>query len=386
MDVKEPYVTVFAAAQTRFVRARQISRDSARNLMAGRSATVLVTSGGGIIGEGIIKCLRLASSKRGPVSYKVLVADADPRAAGIYRGDEGFLVPKASVPGFVGALVKVAKENEVEAIFVGADEELAALGSSSDRIFEKSGAAVISNRPETIAIGSDKWKTYEFMKRHGLPRAESGKLEDKERFVKEFGYPIVVKPREGHGSEQFYVVRGEEELDYAVAAIRRRGWRPMLQEHLSEEDSEFTTGVTVGRGTKILSSISMRRTLKGGQTYKAFVDDFPEVRKAAERVALRLRGAGPINVQARMAKGEPKAFEINPRFSASCPIRAAAGINEPDILYRNFVLGESVRVEKYERMLCLRYWNEVYVPYSEYETTMMTGRVRGSGSWVSKDF
>ena len=306
----------------------------------GKRATVLVTAVGGIVGQGIMKCLRLANAKKGSISYKILAADADARAAGLYRADEGFLVPGASEAGYVGALVKVAKDNKVSAIFVGAEEELSVVGSASDLIVRKSGAVVISNTPETIAIGSDKWKTYLFMKKHGLPRAESCLPEGKTRFVREFGFPIVVKPREGHGSEQFFVARSNDDIDYAIASITRRGWRPVLQEYLSEDDSEYTTGVTVGRGTKVMSSISMRRTLKGGQTYKAFIEDFPEVRKAAEKVALRLGGAGPINVQARIAKGEPKAFEINPRFSASCAIRAGAGVNEPDIVYRNFVLGE----------------------------------------------
>jgi carbamoyl-phosphate synthase large subunit len=349
-------------------------------------ATVLVTAVGGIIGEGIMKCLRLANTKRGPVSYRILAADADPRAAGLYRADEGLLVPSASAPGYADALARVAKENRVAAIFVGADEELAVVSSASDEILRKSGAVVISNKPETIAIGSDKWNTYQFMKKQGLPRAESSLPAGRGRFVKEFGYPVVVKPREGHGSEQFYVVRSDDEIDYAIGAIRRRGWRPMLQEYLSEDDNEFTTGVTVGKEKKVMSSISMRRTLKGGQTYKAFIDDFPKVRKAAEQVALRLGGAGPINVQARMAKGQPRAFEINPRFSASCPIRAGAGVNEPDILYRNLVLGESIKTASYERLVCLRYWNEVYVPYAEYERAKKTGKVKSSRSWVPEYF
>ncbi|HVC27468.1 MAG TPA: ATP-grasp domain-containing protein [Nitrososphaerales archaeon] len=348
-------------------------------------ATVLVTAAGGIIGEGIIKSLRLANTKRG-AAYKVLAADASPQSAGLYRADEGFLVPGAGAPDYIDRLVKLAKENGVKAIFVGADEELAAVASAADRIRKESGAVAISNEPETIAVGSDKWRTYEFMKRNGLPCAESALPGDRERFVKEFGYPVVVKPREGHGSEGFYEAGGSDEMDHAIEAIRKGGWRPMLQEVLTEEDNEFTTGVTVGMGRKVMSSIAMRRSLKGGQTYKAFIEDFPEVRKAAENVALRLGGSGPVNVQARMAKGEPKLFEINPRLSASCPLRAAAGVNEPDILYRNFVLGEEVRTEGYERLVCLRYWNEVYLPYGDYERAKSTGEVRGSGSWIPDYF
>jgi carbamoyl-phosphate synthase large subunit len=352
----------------------------------GEKASVLVTAAGGIVGEGIIKSLRLANMKGGPVSYHVLAADADPRAAGLYRADEGFLLPGAYAPDYVDCLVKLAKDNAVNAIFVGADEELASVAAASERIRKESGAVAISNQPETVEVGSDKWRTYEFMKLHGLPCAESAMPEDRARFVKEFGYPIVVKPREGHGSQQFYTARGEDELNHAIAAIQRRGWHPMLQEFLAGEDNEFTTGVTVGKGKKVMSSIAMRRSLKAGQTYKAFIDDFPEIRKAAEEVALRLGGSGPVNVQARVQKGEPKLFEINPRFSASCPLRAAAGINEPDILYRNFVLGEEIHAQAYKRLVCLRYWNEVYVPFSDYEQAASTGKVSGSGSWIPDYF
>ncbi len=352
----------------------------------GEKATVLVTAVGGIVGEGIIKSLRLANIKRGTVSYKILAADASPQAAGLYRADEGLLVPRAAAPDYVDRLVKLAKENDVKAIFVGADEELAAVASAAERIRKESGAVAISNKPETIALGSDKWRTYEFMKRNGLPCAESALPGDGERFVKEFGFPVVVKPREGHGSEGFYIAGGKDELEHAIEAIHKRGWHPVLQEFLAGEDNEFTTGVTVGRGTKVMSSIAMRRSLKGGQTYKAFIDDFHEVRKAAEEVAFRLGGSGPVNVQARVAKGEPKLFEINPRFSASCPLRAAAGVNEPDILYRNFVLGEEIRTEGYERLVCLRYWNEVYLPYGDYEQAKSTGKIRGSGSWIPDYF
>jgi carbamoyl-phosphate synthase large subunit len=347
---------------------------------------VLVTAGGGIVGEGIVKCLRLANSKGRAVSYRVLVADADPKAAGLYRADEGFIIPQASSPDYLRELMKVAKANDVSAVFVGADEELEIMARSADKIKKETGAVVVTNSLETIAIGSDKWKTYQFMKKHALPRAESALPEDAESFVNEFGYPVVVKPREGHGSEGFFVARDGKERDYAEASITKRGWRPMLQEYLADGAQEFTTGVAVGKGAKVLSSISMRRTLKGGQTYKAFVDDFPEVRRAAEKVAAKLGGPGPINVQARVAKGEAKAFEINPRFSASCPIRAAAGVNEPDILFRSSVLGETATPKPYAKLVCMRYWNEVYVPYSAYEEAKVKGRTSEAGSWIPDYF
>jgi carbamoyl-phosphate synthase large subunit len=129
----------------------------------------------------------------------------------------------------------------------------------------------------------------------------------------------------------------------------------------------------------------MRRELKGGQTYKAFVDEFKTVRSSGEEVAKKLGGRGPVNIQSRLVGGQPKVFEINPRLSASCPIRAFAGVNEPDILYRSIVLGERIRIRRYRRIVCMGYWNEVYVPLSEYER-MAKGRAARTSSTVPDYF
>ena len=191
----------------------------------------------------------------------------------------------------------------------------------------------------------------------------------------------MVKPREGHGSLQFHLAHDGDQLRSYAASIERAGWRPMLQEYLPEDDEEYTTGVTIDRvGRRVMSSISMRRTLKGGQTFRAFVDDFPHVRRSAEEIALRMKMRGPVNVQTRLVGDEPKVFEINPRFSASLAIRAAAGVNEPDIVFRNWVLGQEVRMEGIRKLVCLRYFNEVFVPEPTYLETARAGRVERGGS------
>jgi len=192
-----------------------------------------------------------------------------------------------------------------------------------------------------------------------------------------------VKPRGGHGSAGVHLAQTPEDVAYAESRIRELGWSPMLQEYIGDESQEFTTGVTVSSdGKAVLSSISMRRTLKGGQTYKAFIDDFVDVRRTAEEVALQLGARGPVNVQSRTVGGAQKVFDVNPRFSASCPMRAVAGVNEPDILFRDFVLGEEVLVRDYQRLVSMRYWNEVYVRASTYEKAKREGGFKGPDSVV----
>lgn len=110
------------------------------------------------------------------------------------------------------------------------------------------------------------------------------------------------------------------------------------------------------------------------------------VRSSAEEIALKMQVRGPLNIQARVEGGEPKVFEINPRFSASTAIRAAAGVNEPDLVFRNWVLGEKVKIENYRKLVCLRYLNEVYVAEPSYEEMERNGRLEGRKSSISDYF
>ena len=352
-----------------------------------RDATVLVTAAGTVVAQGIIKSLRYANSKRNRrVDYRIVTADMSAQAAGLYRGDRGILVPPGSSGEFVESIVAVCKKEGVNAIFVGSDEELSVLAGSANRIEKESGALVMTNSTKVILMGKDKWRTFEFLKEKGLPCAESALPGRWRSFVREFGLPVVVKPREGHGSLQLHIANSQEGVEQAIKSIQIGGGRPILQEYLKEEDEEYTSGVMSDRRGRVISSISMRRRLKGGQTYKAFVDDFPEVRESAEKVAFAIGSSGPLNVQARMSGDEPKVFEINPRFSASCPIRAVAGINEPDILFRSWVLGEDIRTKGYRGIAAFRYWNEVYVTKSDYEKTMREGRTSKEDSFIPDYF
>lgn len=361
-------------------------------------ANVLVTAAGGIVAQGIIKSLKLANaSNNSPVKYRIIATDMSAQAAGLYRCDSGVLIPSASLStsNYIDSIVDISKEENIHAIYVGSDEELMAVADAKERIESETGAKVLTNPIQVIIAARDKWKTFEFLNANNLPRAASSLPENNETFIQEFGFPIVVKPREGYGSKHFYVVNDRDEMEYAISKIQKVGWNPLLQEYLKDDDecgdsdgcinisinndnnTEFTSGVTVDRlGKYIMSSISIQKIVKSGQTYKAFIDNFEGIRRSAEEIALKLGAKGAINVQAKLKRNEPKVIEINPRFSATCPMRSAAGINEPDIVFRNTVLDEKdIKMDGYQRLVCLRYWNEVYVQYATYKKVDSTGKV-----------
>jgi carbamoyl-phosphate synthase large subunit len=340
------------------------------------SEIVLVTSAGSIIAQGIIKSLNLANEEKdNPVKYQIIGADMSPDAPGLYRADDGILVPPASSANYTDYLIKVCKQREVKAIFVGSDDELLTVAHAQTQIERESAAKALVGPIDLISKARDKWKTFEFCKINDLPHAASALPSDREEFAREFGFPLVVKPREGYGSVHFNIAKNKDEMDFSIQAIEKAGWHAVLQEFLAGE--EFTTGITVDTsGKKIMSSISIKKIIKHGQTYKAFVDDFALVRESAEKFASKLGAKGAINIQAKLQGDKPVIFEVNPRFSASCPIRAVAGVNEPDIVFRNTILREEISsIKTYRKLFCMRYWNEVYLPMPSYEMTVAKGEI-----------
>ena len=347
-------------------------------------AKVLVTAVGGIVGEGIIKSLKFANiSDHTPVKYEIFGVDISAQAAGLYRCDHGILIPPASSPNYIDFIIKIIKENQIDALYVGSDVELVNIVKAKKRIETETDAVVITNPIEVIDTARDKWKTFEFLKSSHLPLAMSSLPQDKEKLIQKYNFPLVVKPREGYGSLHFYVVNNMEETEQAINMIQKSGWRAMVQEYLNANYEEFTSGITIDRtGRYVMSSITIRKTPKSGQTYKAVIDSFDEIRKSAEEVAKKLGARSAVNIQAKFNGNEAKVFEINPRFSATTPMRAIAGINEPDIIFRNTILGEDIRITEYEKMLCLRYWNEIYVRYSAYEKMSNSKQIEENDAFI----
>jgi carbamoyl-phosphate synthase large subunit len=340
-------------------------------------SNVLVTGVGGIIGQGIIKCLNMANhSRKSKVKYHIIGADSSPLAAGLYFSDVGILVPNANDQGYIDFIIEVILEYKISALYVGTDQELDVLGNSSSKIERRTGAKVMICSNEVIKISRDKWKTFLFLKKKGLPCMESSLPVKAYDFSERFGFPVVVKPRGGYGSIYFTVVRDRDELDTTIDKLESNGWKAIIQEYVPGIGNEYTTGVlSDNKSNKIISSISIKKYLKCGQTYKGIIDDFREARFLSENVAKNLNAKGSINVQTKVSKGSHKIFEINGRLSATCPMRAYAGINEPDLLYRNVIFSENPRITSYKKLVCMRYWNEVYIQERAYEKVGSSGLV-----------
>ncbi len=341
-----------------------------------KSINVVVTSAGGIVAQGIIKSLKFHNkySKVRSYEYKILATDISYEAAGLYRTHKFSLIPKPTSKEYLKSVVDLCNRNKIQVLFIGSDVELPILCNNKEYIENKTGTVIITSQPHIVEMCRDKYKTYEFLKENNLNSIPTCLSNEIDGFLKDHKFPLVVKPREGFGSKLFQIVNSIEELEFATKAITQIGWKPMIQKYLQGDSNEYTTGLTLGRDkNQIMSTITLKKILKHGQTYKAFIDKYPKVTKVCNQIAKKLKTFGPLNIQSRidMDDNQVKIIEINPRFSASGPMRTIAGVNEPDIMVRNVLFNEVVKPQEHKSLVCFRYWNETYIDKEKYERTMI---------------
>ncbi|MBT2365932.1 ATP-grasp domain-containing protein [Streptomyces sp. ISL-10] len=148
-------------------------------------------------------------------------------------------------------------------------------------------------------------------------------------FASAAGYPVVVKPARGSGSEGAHVVADEEQLREIIAQAAPGGSYELgilVEEYLSGRFLSAELGLSHGRFLRL--AVSERSTwhrheaLETGTTIPAGIgaDDHDRVMEFAEAVvgALGLK-LGIFHVEVMLgADGTPRLIELNPRIMGSC--------------------------------------------------------------------
>lgn len=284
---------------------------------------ILVTGSGSLLGQGIIKSLELSKLK-----FTLFATDYFSSAVGLYWAKKSFLLPdllNTSITDneWLDSLITILKNEKIQVLIPGLDFEIPVLSKYKSKIEEETSCMVIVSPQNVVKIGNDKWETVVFLKEHGFSFPKSCLPKDIKSFIADNNYPLIVKPRFGNTSKDVFIINDQNELMEALEKVDR----PIIQEYLAGNKGEFTCS-TVFVDEKIICTISLRRTLKNGNTSIAFLEDYPDIDNFINKVTKALRPFGPTNFQLRLTDEGPVIFEINPRFSGTTPIRALFGVNE----------------------------------------------------------
>jgi carbamoyl-phosphate synthase large subunit len=324
---------------------------------------ILVTGSGSLLGQGIIKSLKSSN-----LDFELYSTDYFSSAVGLYWANKSFLMPdilkdSVSEDSWLEALKEIIISHEIEIVIPGLDFEIPILAKHKDAIEKDTGSFVIVSPEKVVTIGNDKWETYKFLKESGLIFPESSLPEDREDFLSDNNYPLIVKPRFGHTSKDVFIVNNIEELKRALDKVDR----PIIQEYLGSADEEYTCS-TVFVEESIISTISLKRTLKNGNTHVAFLEEYEEIDDYINEVTKVLRPHGATNFQLRLTEKGPVIFEINPRFSGTTPIRSIFGVNEVEASIQA-ILFENYNQEFIKKPgVVIRYMESEFVEWKKYNS------------------
>ncbi len=216
------------------------------------------------------------------------------------------------------------------------------------RLAAATGAHLVSPSPAFIRVAADKQRTCATLAATGVPTPRGMVLESDAALPEDFEYPAVLKPVEGAGSQDTYLVSGPHDAPPAYAWPRRL--------------ETFVPGLPVSvallcgpAGRLALAPCRQRISNDGRLRYLG--GELPLAAGLAERATALAERAldamppatGYVGVDIVLGRdphgGEDAVVEVNPRFTTSyVGLRAAAQANLADAMWR-IAQGETQQVE-----------------------------------------
>ena len=327
---------------------------------------VAVSGTGGGAGQSVLKALA-------ETDYEVVALDGEALGAGLYTTDTSYIIPYASKPNFVDAILEICKKENIKIYFPGLDAELPILTKAVDR-FKEIGTTVMVSSPEVVDLADNKLLTHDILIKHGVNVPETYNMAVTPHDAVPLEYPFVLKEREGGArSQNLYIVKSKDEYDALVArGVDLDAY--VAQEYI--EGDEYTCG-SVNFDGECMGVIVMRRILRDGDTYKCFSVKNDVIEAEVRKIMTAIKPFGACNVQLRLKDGKPYVFEVNARSSGTTGARALCGFNEPKMIADYLTQGKRPEYEIKEQSI-LRYWKELVVPNDLIEKVRENGELHNN--------
>lgn len=316
---------------------------------------ILVTGAGALLGQGILRSLDFSFNK-----YNIISADPDIRSTGHALANKSYVIPFVGDENYITRIEEIIEIEKINLILIGTDVELPLFAKKREYLEKKYNLKVVVSELDTIHISNDKWLTSEFLKNNNFPYPMSALSRDKEEIsnlIKKTSFPYIAKPVDGARSKGLEIINDIEDLERICSFQNNL----VVQEKISDEEGEFTTGCLVLEG-KCVAVVSLTRDLRDGNTWRAYRDGNSIYDSKIAEIAEKLGVEGPANFQYRIRNGEPVIFEVNCRFSGTTPIRLIYGFNEVEALVEYYLENKKITQPILREGTVLRTFSDVFVP------------------------
>jgi carbamoyl-phosphate synthase large subunit len=334
---------------------------------------ILITSVGGLVAPGIIKSLKQKATENSENMY-IVGTDMRSGSVGFHFVDKSYIVPSGESKNYNSALLKIARENNVNLIVPCSDEELLSI-SREKQIFLENGIIPICSDYTNIVNANDKGLMLKKLQenkvvvpKYYLPSS----IEDVKKAAENLGYPsqpFVIKPRIARGGRGFKLIKENVtlydnnclNLEHLLGILNPDEIEKfILMEYLPGE--EYSVDALALNGKALYIIPRKRITALGGPSIVGEIVENKEVRRFVENVIGIFNLHLNINIQLKYSsKNMPLIVEINPRTSGTIVANGAAGIN---LLYYGIKLamGEDIPYDMkfISNMKMQRYFEEVF--------------------------
>ena len=286
---------------------------------------------------------------------KVFTTDMNPELApAAYVSDGCFEVLRVTDENYISQLLDICKKNEIGMIVPTIDTELLVLAENK-KLFNDNDIIVCVSDLDFIKVCRDKRNTGDFLEKHNI---RVPKAVDKYNPT----FPLFAKPYDGSLSTNLHYIKNAEELTQDILDDPKL----LFMEYIDKETyKEYTIDMYYGTDNCVKCIVPRERIkIRAGEINKGRTVKCPLMDYIKERLD-KIEGCiGCICIQVFFNPLTEYVFgiDINPLFGGGYPQSYAAGGNYPEMLIKEYFLGEKIAYidDWKDNMLMLRFDDAVY--------------------------
>lgn len=313
-----------------------------------RDATLIITSVGSLVGQNILDALEGRRQRLTVVGLNSVVD-----APNNFRCDRVHQLPPLDAGEvYQQRFQELLAREEPNLIIPGRDADVVELARQGEEHPELAARLLVGSLA-AARVMDDKAASHDFARTHGLPFADTvtsglpDSLEQGERLRANHGFPLLAKPRQGHGSLGVRLLFRQEQL---ARLLRQPGWvvQPLLDPRPGVAELDFELGMPcqwslpetrlfgvqtlIGRDGGLGPSQGYIATMVLGRCERLTRRDDAELLAIADDFARAMAAAGWRGAFNLQLKKDPRlgfqAIEMNGRFSGGTSARLLLGFDE----------------------------------------------------------